>query len=355
MSRLAAVASLLLFTLFSFVVVACGVATPQADSTPSPDSTVPIATQAPTPTAPGPLKTATPHPTLEPSPLPTPRPRPTATPTPAPEPQPVPTATRVPVPTATPIPTRLEYPTATPVLLETNGKPTPHVPTPTPTPPPSPIEFKWAQDGLTSIESEALEYLLAIERKHPQAFQDLIRYGWLRDGITESERRFLCNTSSARESAVALALVRTIHPVHSPPADYLSDCPSSGHAAPTPARRPTATPVATLPARPKPAPGSREPRPAGEPVTSALSTLSGNLLWAANFDPQDQRWAVYDPSGTFTPAQLTPQWNQIPPDPSAIGELTHVFPGAIYLVKVKGNANIIGLNLMAGVNLILWE
>ena len=63
--------------------------------------------------------------------------------------------------------------------------PSTSTPTPVPTSRPVPSDFPWAQDGLTAIEREALNYLQHIEREHPPAFENVIGYQWLADGINE--------------------------------------------------------------------------------------------------------------------------------------------------------------------------
>ena len=115
-------------------------------------------------------------------------------------------------------------------------------PTPVPTSGPDPSDFPWAQDGLTSTEREALNYLQHIEREHPPAFENVIGYRWLADGINEGERRFLCNVSQVAETSTALAVVLSVSATVSPPVDYLADCPANTPS-PTPAPRPTTTPT----------------------------------------------------------------------------------------------------------------
>ena len=109
------------------------------------------------------------------------------------------------------------------------------------------------------------------------------------------------------------------------------------------------------PPQPTATPRSQVPQPEGDPVASALPHLSDNLLWVANFDPGNQRWTVYDPSGTFTPDQLMPAGGGVLPNRSSIGELTHLDPGGVYHLKVTRTANLSGQTLYAGTNLILWE
>ena len=104
--------------------------------------------------------------------------------------------------------------------------PSTSTPTPVPTSGPVPSDFPWAQDGLTAIEREALDYLQHIEREHPPAFENVIGYQWLADGINEGERRFLCNVSQVAETSAALAIVQSVSPTVSPPVDYLAGCPS---------------------------------------------------------------------------------------------------------------------------------
>ena len=120
--------------------------------------------------------------------------------------------------------------------------PSTSTPTPVPTSGPDPSDFPWAQDGLTSTEREALNYLQQIEREHPPAFENVIGYQWLADGINEGERRFLCNVSQVAETSAALAVVLSVSPTVSPPVDYLADCPANT-LSPTPAPRPTTTPT----------------------------------------------------------------------------------------------------------------
>ncbi len=99
---------------------------------------------------------------------------------------------------------------------------------------------------------------------------------------------------------------------------------------------------------------SGEPQPEGEPVASALASLGGNLLWIAHFDPQNRGWTVYDPSGTFSPDQLTLPGGQPPPSRSSIGSLTRLIPGGIYHLRVTTNADINGKPLYTGTNLLAW-
>ena len=140
--------------------------------------------------------------------------------------------------------------------------PSTSTPTPVPTSRPVPSDFPWAQDGLTAIEREALNYLQHIEREHPPAFENVIGYQWLADGINEGERRFLCNVSQVAETSAALAIVQSVSPTVSPPVDYLAGCPTNTPP-PTPAPGPTTTPT------PMPQPTSTPtptPQPASTPV-----------------------------------------------------------------------------------------
>ncbi len=140
--------------------------------------------------------------------------------------------------------------------------PSTSTPTPVPTSGPVPSDFPWAQDGLTAIEREALNYLQHIEREHPPAFENVIGYQWLADGINEGERRFLCNVSQVAETGTALAIVQSVSPTVSPPVDYLAGCPTNTPP-PTPAPAPTTTPT------PMPQPTSTPtptPQPASTPV-----------------------------------------------------------------------------------------
>ena len=136
--------------------------------------------------------------------------------------------------------------------------PSTSTPTPVPTSRPVPSDFPWAQDGLTAIEREALNYLQHIEREHPPAFENVIGYQWLADGINEGERRFLCNVSQMAETSAAVAVVLSVSATASPPVDYLADCPAttpSPTTTPTPMPQPTATPTPTA-----------MPQPTGTPV-----------------------------------------------------------------------------------------
>ncbi len=134
------------------------------------------------------------------------------------------------------------------------GDLTPSTPTPVPTSRPDPSDFPWAQDGLTAIEREALNYLQHIEREHPPAFENVIGYRWLADGINEGERRFLCNVAQVAETSTAVAVVLSVSATASPPVDYLADCPANTPppttvprpiTTPTPMPQPTATPTPT--------------------------------------------------------------------------------------------------------------
>ena len=140
--------------------------------------------------------------------------------------------------------------------------PSTSTPTPVPTSGPVPSDFPWAQDGLTAIEREALNYLQHIEREHPPAFENVIGYQWLADGINEGERRFLCNVSQVAETSAALAIVQSVSPTLSPPVDYLAGCPTNTPP-PTPAPAPTTTPT------PMPQPTST-PTPTPQPTSTPV-------------------------------------------------------------------------------------
>ena len=220
---------------------------PTLTSTATP-SVVPAATPAPAPTA---------APTASPTavPVPTPTPAPTAVPTPSP--------TAVPVPTSTPTPVPAPSPTTAPA-------PSPIAATPTASPGDRELGFPWEQDGLTAIEREALNYLQHIEREHPPAFENVIGYQWLADGINEGERRFLCNVSQVAETSAALAIVQSVSPTLSPPVDYLAGCPTNTPP-PTPAPAPTTTPT------PMPQPTSTPtptPQPTSTPVLQPALDIS---------------------------------------------------------------------------------
>ena len=154
------------------------------------------------------------------------------------------------------------------------GDLTPSTSTPTPVPVPTsgpvPSDFPWAQDELTAIEREALNYLQHIEREHPPAFENVIGYQWLADGINEGERRFLCNVSQVAETSAALAIVQSVSPTLSPPVDYLAGCPANTPP-PTPAPGPTTTPT------PMPQPTSTPtptPQPTSTPVLQPALDIS---------------------------------------------------------------------------------
>ena len=148
--------------------------------------------------------------------------------------------------------------------------PSTSTPTPVPTSRPVPSDFPWAQDGLTAIEREALDYLQHIEREHPPAFENVIGYQWLADGINEGERRFLCNVSQVAETSTAVAVVLSVSPTLSPPVDYLAGCPTNTPP-PTPAPAPTTTPT------PMPQPTSTPtptPQPTSTPVLQPALDIS---------------------------------------------------------------------------------
>ena len=152
------------------------------------------------------------------------------------------------------------------------GDLTPSTSTPTPvrTSGPVPSDFPWAQDGLTPMEREALNYLQHIEREHPPAFENVIGYQWLADGINEGERRFLCNVSQVAETSAALAIVQSVSPTVSPPVDYLAGCPANTPSS-TPAPGPTTTPT------PMPQPTSTPtptPQPTSTPVLQPALDIS---------------------------------------------------------------------------------
>ena len=79
------------------------------------------------------------------------------------------------------------------------------------------------QDGLTSIEEEALGYLQNIQGKFPDVFQDLLERQWLGQGIDEGGRRLLCHISATNEFGTAYAMALSYDP---PSADSLPACPS---------------------------------------------------------------------------------------------------------------------------------
>ena len=116
----------------------------------------------------------------------------------------------------------------------TPPSPTP-APTPTTAPPSSASDFAWAQDGLTAIEREALEYLQTIESKFPDAFTQVATYQWLSQGIDEGGRRFLCNLSEVNDTGRAYAIALTSDSRQSPnPANWPACGSSSAGQAATP-------------------------------------------------------------------------------------------------------------------------
>ena len=146
--------------------------------------------------------------------------------------------------------------------------------------------------------------------------------------------------------------------------------------APTTAPEPTATPVPT--ATPAPVPtevptstptpepeptatleptATPEPEPAENPVAAHLAPLRDNLLWVAHFDNETKEWAVYDPSGTFSP-DLLPLVGQDVPDASSIGELSVLVPRQIYWLMVSdAQTAVLGgvsRNLVSGLNGVPW-
>ena len=142
--------------------------------------------------------------------------------------------------------------------------PSTSTPAPVPTSRPVPSDFPWAQDGLTAIEREALDYLQNIEREHPPAFENVIGYQWLADGINEGERRFLCNVSQVAETSAALAIVQSVSPTLSPPVDYLAGCPAN-----TPPPTPEPAPAPTTTPTPMPQPTST-PTPTPQPTSTPV-------------------------------------------------------------------------------------
>ena len=99
----------------------------------------------------------------------------------------------------------------------------------------------------------------------------------------------------------------------------------------------------------------RRRRRAGTPLAEAFAPLGSNLLWVAYFKSETQSWLVYNPSGSFSPDQLQTPFG--PPDPSSIGELTHMVAGNIYTLAVdQGQSVTLGgkpRNLTTGVNYFL--
>ena len=108
------------------------------------------------------------------------------------------------------------------------------------------------------------------------------------------------------------------------------------------------------PLQPTATPHSGKPQPEGEPVASALTALSGYLLWVAYFNSQTQTFSVYDPGRSFSPSMLPLAPGQSAPNPSDIGVLTHLLPGGIYLVSVRESVTIRGQSLPAGTTLMVW-
>ena len=85
--------------------------------------------------------------------------------------------------------------------------------------------------------------------------------------------------------------------------------------------------------------------------------MGDNLKWVAHFSNATKKWAVYDPTGTFTVDDLVvPGGNK--PDPESIEELTVMSKGQIYSVSVRdgGTATLGGRDhsLAAGVNTVVW-
>ena len=94
----------------------------------------------------------------------------------------------------------------------------------------------------------------------------------------------------------------------------------------------------------------------GVPVAAALAPLGDNLLWVAHHDNATGTWSLYDPSGTFSLSELPPNGRSYS---GPITDLTHLFHGAIYVIKVAEEQTValggVPYTLYAGVNIITFE
>ena len=94
----------------------------------------------------------------------------------------------------------------------------------------------------------------------------------------------------------------------------------------------------------------------GVPVAAALAPLGDNLLWVAHHDNATGTWSLYDPSGTFSLSELPPNGRSYS---GPITDLTHLFHGAIYVIKVAEEQTValggVPYTLYAGVNIMTFE
>ena len=94
----------------------------------------------------------------------------------------------------------------------------------------------------------------------------------------------------------------------------------------------------------------------GVPVAAALAPLGDNLLWVTHHDNATGTWSLYDPSGTFSLSELPPNGRSYS---GPITDLTHLFHGAIYVIKVAAEQTValggVPYTLYAGVNIITFE
>ena len=126
----------------------------------------------------------------------------------------------------------------------------------------------------------------------------------------------------------------------------------------------TEEPTATLEPEPTPAPeptATLDPAPTAaplDPIAADLAPLGDNLLFVAYFDSATQRWSVFDPSGSFSPDQLSLPGEQKAPDASQIGQLTELTSKTIYDIRIRENQAVIlkgsQIILYKGTNPIQW-
>ena len=63
--------------------------------------------------------------------------------------------------------------------------------------------------------------------------------------------------------------------------------------------------------------------------------MGDNLLWVAHYDNATGQWAVYDPSGTFSPEVLPLPPGQAAENVTSFSSITRLVPGQIYSLMVR--------------------
>ena len=143
-------------------------------------------TQTPYPVAP----TYTPQPTF--TPMPTPTPYPTPTPQPTPTPYPTPTLQPTPTPTPPPLLSRLYDTQNTRWLSRSYPGIARQI-----------AELPWVQDGLSVLETKAIDEILYLGVDSIDNLQSVLRLPWVQDAIEDTEHDILDDLSGLRPDVVS--------------------------------------------------------------------------------------------------------------------------------------------------------